>query len=108
MVGSRRSDGTRSLALWPVMRPARVPPMRLSAHVGTPRWWNDRAVSDPRVPAYARLLVDCINPESGWQVLVRSQPLGRPLVEEVCRELGRRHARALVRMSFDSVGGVFV
>ena len=70
--------------------------------------WNDRGVSDPRIEAYARLLVDCISPEPGWQVLVRSQPLGRPLVEEVCRELGRRHVRALVRMSFDSVGGVFV
>jgi len=41
-------------------------------------------------------------------VLVRSQPRGRPLVEEVCRELGRRHVRALVRLMFDSVGGVFV
>ena len=73
-----------------------------------PPAWNDRGVSDPRIVAYARLLVDCIDPEPGWQVLVRSQPRGRPLVEEVCRELGRRHVRALVRLMFDSVGGVFV
>jgi aminopeptidase len=65
-------------------------------------------VTDSRIPAYARLLVDCIDPKPGWQVLVRSQPLGRPLVEEVCQELGRRGVRALVRLSFDSVGGVFV
>jgi aminopeptidase len=63
---------------------------------------------DPRDEAYARLLVDCIAPEPGWQVSVRSQPLGRPLVEEVSRELARRGARALVRLTFDSVGGVFV
>jgi len=63
---------------------------------------------DPRTEAYARLLVDCIHPEPGWQVLVRSQPLGRPLVEEVTRELARRGTRALVRLTFDSVGGVFL
>jgi aminopeptidase len=65
-------------------------------------------VTDPRIKEYARLLVDCVDPQPGWQVLVRSQPLGRPLVDEVCRELGRRGVRALVRLSFDSVGGVFV
>ena len=63
---------------------------------------------DPRTQAYARILVDCINPQPGWQVLVRSQPLGRPLVEEITRELGRRGARALVRLSFDQSGGPFV
>jgi aminopeptidase len=63
---------------------------------------------DPRDQAYARLVVDCIRPEPGWQVLVRSQPLGRPLVEEVSRELARRGARALVRLRFESVGGPFV
>jgi leucyl aminopeptidase (aminopeptidase T) len=46
-------------------------------------------VTDPRIEAYARLLVDCVGPQPGWQVLVRSQPLGRRLVEEVSRELGR-------------------
>jgi aminopeptidase len=63
---------------------------------------------DPRDEAYARLLVDCIDPEPGWQVSVRSQPLGRPLVEEVARELARRGVRALVRLNFDSLGGVFL
>jgi aminopeptidase len=63
---------------------------------------------DPRTQAYACILVDCIDPKPDWQVLVRSQPLGRPLVEEITRELGRRGARALVRLNFDSVGGTFL
>jgi aminopeptidase len=63
---------------------------------------------DPRTQAYARILVDCIDPRPGWQVLVRSQPPGRPLIEEITRELGRRGARALVRLNFDSVGGAFL
>jgi len=63
---------------------------------------------DPRIQAYARVLVDCIDPRPGWQVLVRSQPLARPLIEEVARELGRRGARALVRLGFDAVGGEFI
>jgi aminopeptidase len=63
---------------------------------------------DPRVDAYARLLVDCIDPNPGWQVLVRSQPPGRPLIEEVTRELARRGVRALVRLGFESAGGVFI
>jgi aminopeptidase len=63
---------------------------------------------DPRTKEYARVLVDCIRPEPGWQVLVRSQPPARPLIEEVSRELGRRGARALVRLGLDAIGGVFV
>jgi len=65
-------------------------------------------VSDSRTEDYARLIVDCIHPEWGWNVLVRSQPLGKPLVQAVTRELARRGARALVRLRFESSGGVFV
>jgi aminopeptidase len=65
-------------------------------------------VTDSRLERYARLLVDCISPEPGWQVLVRSQPPGRPLIEEVTRELARRGVRALVRLRFEPVGGAFV
>jgi aminopeptidase len=68
----------------------------------------DDPLVDPRVEAYARVLVDCIRPEPGWQVLVRAQPLSRPLVEEISRELARRGARSLVRLRFDSGGGEFV
>jgi len=63
---------------------------------------------DPRTQAYARILVDCIDPQPEWQVLVRSQPPGRPLIEEITRELGRRGARALVRLGFEQAGGTFV
>jgi aminopeptidase len=63
---------------------------------------------DPRVEAYARLLIDCIGAQPGWQVSVRSQPPGRPLIEAVSRELARRGSRALIRLGFDSVGGSFL
>jgi aminopeptidase len=63
---------------------------------------------ESRIEAYARLLVDCIRPEPGWQVLVRSQTRAQPLVEALSRELGRRGARALVRLRFESAGGVFL
>jgi aminopeptidase len=53
---------------------------------------------DPRLEQYARILVDtCIGVEPGWQVLVSAGPLGRPLVDEVARQLGARGAYALVR-----------
>ena len=57
--------------------------------------------ADPRLEQYARLLVDeCIGVQPGWNVVVRSQPLARPLIEEVLRQLARRGARALLRLSF--------
>ncbi len=65
-------------------------------------------MKDPRIEEYARLLVECIEPQPGWNVLVRSQPLGRPLVEAVTRELAGRGVRALVRLGFDSIGSIFV
>ena len=56
---------------------------------------------DQRVADYARLLVDrCLNVQEGWQVLVKSSPLARPLVEEVVRALGRRGAHPFVRLSW--------
>jgi aminopeptidase len=59
--------------------------------------------ADPRIEQYARLLVeDCVDVQAGWQVLVNSQPLGRPLVEEVCRQIARRGAYALPRIGFSS------
>jgi aminopeptidase len=60
-------------------------------------------MADPRVEAYAQLLVDyCIKAQPTWQVLVLSTPLARPLVEAVARQLGRRGAHALVRLNFPS------
>jgi aminopeptidase len=58
-------------------------------------------MSNPRVEAYARLLVErCIDVQPGWQVMVESTPLARPLVEEVVRLIARREAYALVRLHF--------
>ncbi len=63
-----------------------------------------RLMTDPRLSAYAGLLVErCVDVQPGWQVLVQSAPLGRPLVEEVVRRIARRGAYALVRLSFSRV-----
>ena len=60
---------------------------------------------DPRVEQYARLLVeDCVGVQPGWQVLVRSQPLARPLIEAVSREIARRGAYAIPRISLEASG----
>jgi aminopeptidase len=60
---------------------------------------------DPRVEAYARLLVErSIDVQPGWQVLVTSSPLARPLVEQVVRAIARRGAYSLTRLSYDSIG----
>jgi aminopeptidase len=60
---------------------------------------------DPRIEQYARILVeDCVDVQPGWQVAVRSQPLARPLIEEVCRQIARRGAYALTRLGFSATG----
>lgn len=60
-------------------------------------------VTDPRVRQLAELLVErCLEVQPGWQVTVRSTPLGRPLVSEVARAIGRRGAYALTRLAFGS------
>jgi aminopeptidase len=58
-------------------------------------------VQDPRIPEYARLLVErCVHVEPGWQVVIYSTPLARPLVTEVVRAVARRGAYALPRLTF--------
>jgi aminopeptidase len=60
---------------------------------------------DPRIEQYARLLVeDCVDVQPGWQVVIRSQPRAKPLVDAVSREIARRGAYALVRISLESSG----
>jgi aminopeptidase len=59
------------------------------------------AVVDARVERYADLLLDrCLRVEPGWQVLVWGYPGARPLLEAVLRELGRRGAYPLLRLTF--------
>ena len=63
---------------------------------------------DPRIEQYGRVLVEtCIDVQPGWQVLVAGGALGRPLLEEVARQIARRGAYALMRVGFGGsvVGG---
>ncbi|MBV8080016.1 MAG: aminopeptidase [Actinobacteria bacterium] len=63
---------------------------------------------NPKVDAYARLLVGrCVDVRPGWDVLVRSTVLARPLVEAVIEEIARRGAHPLLQLSFETVGGPF-
>ncbi len=63
--------------------------------------------ADPRVEQYARVLVEqCVEVQPGWQVLVLSQPAARPLVEEVARQVARRGAYALLRLTFNTLGNL--
>ena len=56
---------------------------------------------DPRVEAYAKLLVErCLDVQPGWEVLIRSTPLARPLLEELERQIGRRGAYAIMRINW--------
>lgn len=62
-------------------------------------------MADPRIEQYARLLVErCVGVKPGWQVLVQSTPLARPLLEQVARELGRAGAYPVVRTGHTSIG----
>src|SRR5204862_104787 len=63
---------------------------------------------DPRVDEYARLLVGrSVAVQPGWQVLVRSSTLARPLVEAVVEEIARAGAYPLLQLSYEVVGGPF-
>jgi len=56
---------------------------------------------DPRITEYARLIVDrSLDVQPGWQVLIRAQPAGRPLIEELTRMIAARGAYPLLRMNF--------
>lgn len=58
-------------------------------------------MTDPRAEQYARLLVErCVDVQPGWQVLVLSTPLARPVLERVCEAIGERAAYALLRLDF--------
>jgi aminopeptidase len=57
---------------------------------------------DERVGAYAKLLVErCLDVQPGWQVLIRTTPLARPLLDEIVRLIARREAYPIVRLGWD-------
>jgi aminopeptidase len=62
-------------------------------------------MSDPRIDDYAELLVgQCLDVQPKWQVMVSGGALARPLLEAVCREIGRRGAYALLRVNLSGTG----
>jgi aminopeptidase len=60
-------------------------------------------VRDERLPRYADLLVGtCIDVQPGWEVIVAGSPLGKPLLQEIGKAIGRRGAYAVFQISFGS------
>ena len=58
-------------------------------------------LADPRIEAYAKLLVErCLDVRPGWEVLIRSTPLARPLLEELERQIARRGAYTIMRVNW--------
>jgi aminopeptidase len=56
-------------------------------------------MADPRIEQYARIMVEtCVDVQPGWQVVVAGGHLGRPLIEEVTKQVARRGAYALLRV----------
>ena len=54
---------------------------------------------DPRVHDYARLIVErSLGVQPGWQVLVRTTPVARPLVTELVRLVAQRGAYPILRI----------
>ena len=58
-------------------------------------------MADPRIERYAKLLVErSLDVQPGWEVLIRSTPLARPLLEELQRQIARRGAHAILRLNW--------
>jgi aminopeptidase len=58
-------------------------------------------LTDPRAKEYARVIVEhSLDVQPGWQVLIRTTPFSRPLLEEVMRLIARRGAHVIQRMGF--------
>jgi aminopeptidase len=65
-------------------------------------------VRDPRIDEYARLLVDrSVGVRPGWEVLIRSTPLARPLIEAVSEQIARRGAYPLWQLQWEPTSGPF-
>jgi aminopeptidase len=61
---------------------------------------------DPRIDEYARLLVErSLGVQPGWQVALRGNHLGRPLLEAVMEQVARKGAYPILQLSFEQVGG---
>jgi aminopeptidase len=65
-------------------------------------------VRDPRIDEYARLLVErSIGVRPGWEVMIRSTPLARPLIEAVSERISRLGAYPLWTIAWEPTSGPF-
>ncbi len=56
---------------------------------------------DSRIEEYARLIVErALDVQAGWQVVIRTEPPARPLLDEVVRLIARRGAYPIVRLGW--------
>jgi len=63
---------------------------------------------DPRIDEYARLLVErSLDVQPGWQVAIRGNHLGRPLIEAVIEQVARKSAYPILQLQFEQLGGPF-
>jgi aminopeptidase len=63
---------------------------------------------DPRIDEYARLLVErSLGVQAGWQVAIRGNHLGRPLIDAVIEQIAKRSAYPILQLQFEHVGGPF-
>jgi aminopeptidase len=63
---------------------------------------------DPRTDEYARLLVErSLGVQEGWQVAIRGNHLGRPLIDAIVEQIARKGAYPLLQLQFEQVGGPF-
>lgn len=63
-------------------------------------------MADPRIEQYATLLVDtCVDVQPGWEVMLISTPIARPLLEELARQIGRKGAYVYQRLDFTGATG---
>jgi len=63
---------------------------------------------DPRIDEYARLLIERSVPaRPGAQIVIRSTPLARPLIEAVVEHVARRGGHTFLQLAFELVGGPF-
>src|SRR5882724_8405325 len=63
---------------------------------------------DPRIDEYARLLVErSLGVQAGWQVAIRANHLGWPLIEAVIEQIARKGGYPILQLQFEQVGGPF-
>jgi aminopeptidase len=63
---------------------------------------------DPRTDEYARLLVErSLDVQAGWQVAIRGNHLGRPLIEAIVEQIARKGAYPILQLQFEQLGGPF-